>query len=479
MQIKKDSATLYYHQVCKLEKNFGEAIRRIKKLEEENKTLRKENVELKIENAMLKEKIFGEKKDGKDNDDGDDDFVSLRKKKKSKTIRAAKSYRRQIPREEEITESKEYKIKSCPNCGGNLSKRKTLERFIEDIPNFFQIVQKLVTQELIHSGYCSKCRKRHYAKETNLQGQQVTIGNNTKLLVLYLIYIQNLSFENVKNVLYDLYRLKISKGEISNILEEAAEKLEEEHLNIRNRIRGKPAGHMDETGWRKLAERYFGWIFTSSEGKEISLEIKNSRGKGVAEEILGNNYKGCLTTDFFPVYKNLTKDHQTCWVHLTRDFENLAKNKNVPKELQNHVYKRYAKICQLYDELCKELAKPFQIEKRKKIRINFKLKLKRFAILSKKDCELKKLKNLKLRIQEYLDELTICLVKEGVQPQNNKAERDLRHLVIKRKISFGSRSDKTCKILSINLSVLLSYWKTVRDNFFSEINNLLFVRGVS
>ena len=155
--MKNNLATQYWQKIGELEKQLGGALRRIKKLEKENTKLRNENIEIKMENDHLKQHLFGKKKKDDNNEAG---FISLRKKEKKSPKRSPKSYRRPRPTEEEITDTKEYSIEFCPDCGEELNRRKSIERWIEDIPPFFNQSQKRVRYELIHSGYCLRCEKR-------------------------------------------------------------------------------------------------------------------------------------------------------------------------------------------------------------------------------------------------------------------------------------------------------------------------------
>lgn len=59
---------------------------------------------------------------------------------------------------------------------------------------------------------------------------------------------------------------------------------------------------------------------------------------------------------------------------------------------------------------------------------------------------------------------------------NNKAERKLRPLVIKRKNCFGTKTEKGNKMLEINYSVLMSLWWNDRNNFFVKFNQLMIGR---
>ncbi|MFH1030617.1 MAG: transposase [bacterium] len=67
------------------------------------------------------------------------------------------------------------------------------------------------------------------------------------------------------------------------------------------------------------------------------------------------------------------------------------------------------------------------------------------------EIRIKKLDDLTNLMQEYKKELFVCVSNKGVSPTNNKAEQKLRHLVLKRKNSFGTKSDKGNQTLSINM----------------------------
>jgi hypothetical protein len=67
----------------------------------------------------------------------------------------------------------------------------------------------------------------------------------------------------------------------------------------------------------------------------------------------------------------------------------------------------------------------------------------------------------------------VCLQYPNIPPDNNKAERAIRHLVIKRKACGGSKTQKGADVLSVLYSVLLSlHWRSPND-YFSEYDKLL------
>ena len=72
------------------------------------------------------------------------------------------------------------------------------------------------------------------------------------------------------------------------------------------------------------------------------------------------------------------------------------------------------------------------------------------------------------------DAYFVCLKYPGIiPPDNNKAERAIRHLVIKRKACFGSKTQKGADVLSVLYSVLLSLHWRKPDDYFAEYRKLL------
>ncbi len=80
--------------------------------------------------------------------------------------------------------------------------------------------------------------------------------------------------------------------------------------------------------------------------------------------------------------------------------------------------------------------------------------------------KLTKLKAQLMRAGE--DKLFICLP-NNTACDNNRAERDLRQLVIKRKRSFGSKSEKGAQALATVLSICTTTWRMSPANYFQSL----------
>ena len=85
-----------------------------------------------------------------------------------------------------------------------------------------------------------------------------------------------------------------------------------------------------------------------------------------------------------------------------------------------------------------------------------------------------KLVTLKETLSKNIHKYFTCLSFPNVPCDNNKAERALRHLVIKRRTSFGSKTTEGAETTAIPASVLLSLKHIHPQNFFQKY---LLLRG--
>lgn len=431
---------------------------------------------LRLENEYLKIIIFGKKKDKNKDKSDDRKPPGYRRFFNSKKRRSKQSYQRAIPNKEEITKVEEYEIDDCPDCGEHLLDIETVIRYEEDIKlaaleKDYQVKQ--VIQEQIEKGYCPECKKWHSKKE--IPKTVVRLGPNIRAAVGYWVHVLNLSYDQVQNQLRDFYNFDISDGEIANILRKNGEKLRPEYERLKQQIRGSPSVHLDETGWQTGKEKNFAWVMASGQSEEAVFEVGKSRGKGNAEALLGDEFSGVRVTDGYGAYKNLSGKHQLCWVHVLRRARDLSQSDELPSDKLGFCKEIYSDLCDIYEQVHQIIAKEYQQQWRRE-KSHTVLVAELDAVIEKiKGYELspKKLVGLQEQLESYRTRLFTCILYEGVAPENNKAERKLRKLVLKRKNSFGTKSKLANETFSINTSVLLSLWWQHKDQFFPKISTLL------
>jgi transposase len=432
-QSNKDNlATQYYYW-------NRELIKDNQKLQKENQRLNEENQQLKEERTRLekeKEQLRLER----------DKYLRMIFKPKGKKqiivkpepeLRTKESYIRPLP--QSIDEEKEAILKQCPHCSHELSlKVSSYQRIIEDIPSTEELKAR-VTQYTINRYYCRYCKKIISARPKEVLPHS-RLGINTLLYVLYAKYRLRLPQGLIKENLSTCFNLKVSEGELNNLLSKGHEAFKDKWQEIIEVIKHSDTVHADETSWRVNGDNHWLWTFVTN--KAIRYTISQSRGKGVAQEILGDNYQGTVVSDFYAAYSQF-KHKQRCWVHLLRKARELVQQKLT---LQRKQVNR--KLNRIYQQILfvRKTGKP-RVRKARQITD----KLLALCRIKTTDQELQKMLNLCSR---FAGELVACVSNHDVSPDNNIAERALRPLVVMRKISGGSRSKQGAFISEVNMSVM-------------------------
>lgn len=431
---------------------------RIVVLEKENKELRMEVAsfksvaalqqatinELKLQVEELRTIVFGKKRRKEENHDIDDKPPT----KETISNRTPESYRRSLPKEGEVTETRSHPIESCNHCGGRISEKETVVYYVEDIP---LPQKKTVIKHTVERGYCETCDR--WMTEEPLPPANIIFGPNVKRYVTYLSVISRQSYGQIQAILDHTYDFDISQGEIAKILNKEGEQMRPEYERLKAKIRGEPSIHLDETSWNLQkgdGYRRYAWTMTGGESGESVYALGKTRGKGNAADLVGDS-KAVTVTDDYAVYRETESPHQLCCAHPHRKLRDLVSSREITGAIRNSCVKAYKSFRQIYGDI-EEARKSGNPESEHGSLLR---RLKLFAIGTPSDpTKLLRIKEqIRLRASNYLT----CLLHPGVAADNNAAERSLRHLVIKRKTSFGSFSEKTAETLAILLSVLMSY----------------------
>ena len=75
----------------------------------------------------------------------------------------------------------------------------------------------------------------------------------------------------------------------------------------------------------------------------------------------------------------------------------------------------------------------------------------------------KKLRTYKETLKSNIPKYLTCIRYPGVSPDNNQAERSLRHVVIKRKTSFGHTSKRGALTMSVLMSICMTIKNRMKD----------------
>ena len=165
-------------------------------------------------------------------------------------------------------------------------------------------------------------------------------------------------------------------------------------------------------------------------------------------------------SDDYGAYRNEFQKHQLCWAHPQRKLRDLAESGTFGERKQKHTLAAYRQFSTLYRRIGTKLGSPFSLYLKKRFKTVFSDIAEHHAL------DPTPLAKIKESLRKNKDKYFTFLSHPGIPLDNNKAERALRHLVIKRRTSFGSKTQRGAETTSILASVILSLkWNRPTDWF--------------
>ncbi len=329
----------------------------------------------------------------------------------------------------EPTDHVEHALDICPDCGTSLTGgwvHRTRE--VIEIP----AMPVQVTQHVVVARTCRVCRKRRVPR-LELGGVVVgrqRLGINLVSLVVTLRERARLPIGTIRWYLRTVHGLDLSAGAIVGMIHRAAEAARRPVADMVDRIRGSPVVFADETGWRQDGVNGFAWTF-STPGERYF--VRRNRSRQVVDEVLGDGFGGVLVSDFYAAYHHYPGLKQGCWAHLLRDIHDLK----VTHPDDGNLALWAAAVKGLYTEAVEFGHADARERSAARRRYEHRLLALCRPYL---DAPSAVQRNLCRRIERHIKELFVFVADPGVPPDNNAAERSLRHLVVSRKISGGTRS---------------------------------------
>ena len=361
-----------------------------------------------------------------------------------------------------------HALDSCPECGTGMTGgwvHRTRE--VIEIP----LVPAEVIEQVFVARMCALCCKRRLPQDS-LRGVAMgrqRLGINLVSLIVTLREDARLPIRSIQRYLRTVHQLKLSVGAIVGTIHRVVRQARRTVDETLERIRGSPVVHADETGWREDGVNGYVWTFSTPTERYF---LRRGRGKKVVDEVLGESFDGVLVSDFYAAYNHYPGPKQRCWVHLMRDINELKVLYPEDKGLL-----RWAgAVRQLYDKAraysaaggqpvsgYQRFVSPNQLMLEKQLLSLCRPFSNDEAAPQAKLCR---------RIERFIKELFIFVSIPGVPSENNAAERSLRHLVISRKISGGTRSEQGTDS-KMTLASLFGTWNVKGLNPLSESRSLL------
>lgn len=338
---------------------------------------------------------------------------------------------------EQVDEVIEHAPESCRRCGLSLADRPArgpIRRHqVAELPR----IAVRVSEHRLCRRSCPGCGEITQA-ELPPEVPRERFGARLQAAVTTLAAGFRLSRRQVVDLCSELFGTEIAVGTVDAIVGRSGAALREPQERLRDAVRGASVVCVDETGWRQAGETRFLWgAFTDS---AAALRVAPSRHREEAEALLGES-EAIVCSDRWWAYDHLDPARrQLCWSHLLRDFRYHAES---PLAHQSE-----------FGQSCLRIAEDVFASWRSFQRSGDRRRLRREVRPLERElralCEQAQRKSVTTRYHRGLARnlikawpgLWTFIEAEGVEPTNNRAERGLRHAVIYRKLSQGSRCER-------------------------------------
>lgn len=404
---------------------------RIAALEAENAQLHRKLAQLQQELAVLRAQLA----QGQDSDPPP--FVKPRRQVEEKKPPGRQpghaGTTRPVP--QQVDEERELKLEKCLDCGTPLGEpAEVRERYVWDLlPPRAQVLRYRIARYR-----CQKCRRLVESKPHDvLPGHHLSIRAMTA--VVYLREGLRLPVNRVQQFLDDA-GLHVSSGTIEQVCTEVAEQLRPRYEAILDAARSKAGVGIDETSLRVNGENH--WLWVLSTPQEAVYHPDERRSHEVAEELVGSEFEGVVTCDFFTAYNPLGVAKQRCWAHLLRETRELESEEG---------QQLHQELKELRAWIEGKLGRAPPQGRRERLAQFGEWSVGKLAGRAWTDPECQRLAQ---RLRKHGRELFTYVRRPGVEATNNGAERALRPYVVKRKISGGHRTWGGARKHTMLLSVL-------------------------
>jgi len=368
---------------------------------------------------------------------------------------------------------KTYRRQGKCKCGKSLDHAAVLDIAKRQVLNYPEIKIE-VTEHQAYTLLCS-CGLQHKADFPEGINAPVQYGTTIKALAVYLIVQQLLPTQRVQQIIKDLLGIELSQATLQNFTKEGYAALEPTIDTIEDKIVNSAVAHADETGCDVNKELW--WIHSLSTLDYTLYHCDEHRGlDAVAVTNRIAQFRGRLIHDGWKSYLHYVCEHGLCNAHHLRELV----------FIDEHLKEKWAKKMKDLLLTIKEAVDSARKQKRKSLPVSQQKKFRRCYLsiireglavqplpIERKPGQRGKIKqppgkNLLDRLKTHIDETLAFMYDFSVPFTNNLAERDLRMVKVKLKVSGCFRTPFGAQIFCR----VRSFLSTLRKLKFDILQNI-------
>lgn len=263
------------------------------------------------------------------------------------------------------------------------------------------------------------------------------LGADLSAMIAFMKGGCHMSFSTIQQFCKEVMQLSLSRGVLDKAKQKVSQALQPTYDSLVERLPYEMYLGVDETGHKNNGDKHWTWCFQTL--NYTLFHIDKSRGSQVLFELLGEDFNGILNCDYYGSYRKFSRltdaTVQYCMAHLIREIRFLAEHSS--KRLARWGQQLLDWIKKLFDTLHRHdrlTATGFT-----RSMTNIK---KGFLSRIRRPPNHRLAKALARRFKGKAAEAYFQFMTDPhVEPTNNGTEREVRHTVIDRRITQGTRGD--------------------------------------
>jgi transposase len=288
-----------------------------------------------------------------------------------------------------------------------------------------------------HAVVCPCCGYKTRAKYDPEVIPRFAFGPRLMAVVALLTGVYHLSRRQTVRLLRELLGVRMSLGSVSAVEKRVSEAIEPAVDEAMESARAAAVKHADGTTWLLAGALLSMWVVATT-AVTVFKVLPNGQKATLRDDLFGR-VCGILVSDRATALKFWTmRRRQVCWAHLVRKFVSYSARDGPAGEAGKELLE-YTGLLFQYWSLFREgqLSRKTFVERMAPVRLQVEALLERLV-----NKEIEEVSGSCADILAHREALWTFVEREGVEPTNNHAERELRGLVMWRRRSFGSQSER-------------------------------------
>lgn len=251
----------------------------------------------------------------------------------------------------------------------------------------------------------------------------------------------------IREFLQDWFQLTLCTATINQCLHETGRAVEPVvHHEIEAVVREAELVYADETGWKEHGQLLWLWVFVCA---TATLFVVGRRAREVVVRVLGEQFAHWLMSDGYWVYRDYDW-RLRCLAHLKR------KARGLEQSLDAQAHRFGKQTLKVLETLMAAVYAAREGPPEMPLRQQHAGLLREFLALcdQHRDAQHEKTRELARELLNDWDTFWVVLDYPWLPLTNNEAERALRHWVIARRISYGTRTEQGSRAFALTISVI-------------------------